>query len=433
MELRDAERKWKPWKRWKRTVLGSNTEKASRLKPTLSTAPTLTEPADQTGESPSTGKRDQNIHVRDLWAEALKTLSKEDQEAFQAHSDSDLGILQHLCAIAEQKRDDCEKRGWKIKLNGRQIILRDLAQKIIVWIDKFKEVGNVAANFDPVHVALPWAGVRFLLQVRVESVALTEMKLILKQMTVAESQQMGALLIGVEKVTYLINRCKIYEILYLRDKRSGQAVADLEPAETNPEPAMENPESAMVNLEPAVANLESAIVTLYAAMLRFLSTANQLYDKNVAARAIHGILNPDKVVSFVDECQSLERRVDIEASNCERTYSRAKLGECGERLKQLLAGLQEPIVRVDSRVAALHDRLDESERSEILTWVSDIQYESNHYTARKERTDGTGEWLLRHERYREWRGSSASTILWLHGIRRCPAYTLLAILTDKAY
>ena len=433
MELRDAERKRKPWKRWKWTVLGSSTEKANRLEPTLSTAPTLTELADQTAESPSTGARDQNIQVRDLWAEALKTLSKEDQAAFQAHSDLDLGILQHLCTIAEQKRDDCENRGWKFKLNGRQIILRDLAQKIIFWIDKFKEVGDVAANFDPVHVALPWAGVRFLLQVRVESVALTEMKLILKKMTVAESQQMGALLIGVEKVTYLINRCKIYEILYLRDKRSGQAVADLEPAETNPEPAMRNPESAVVNLEPAVANLESALVTLYAAMLRFLSTANQLYGKNVAARAIHGILNPDKVASFVGECQSLEERVDIEASNCERTYSRAKLGECGERLKQLLVDLQEPIVRVDSRVTALHDRLDESERSEILTWVSDIQYESNHYTARKERTDGTGEWLLRHERYREWRGSSASTILWLHGIRRCSAFTLLAILTDKAY
>jgi hypothetical protein len=433
MELYDAERKWKPWKRWKRTILGSSTEKASRLKPTLSTAPTLTEPADQTVEPPSTGKRVQNTQVRDLWAEALKTLPKEDQAAFQAHSDSDLGILQHLCAIAEQKRDDCEKRGWNFKLNGRQIILRDLAQKIIVWIDKFKEVGDVVANFDPAHVALPWAGVRFLFQVPVEPVALTEMKLIPKKMTVAESQQMGALLIGVEKVTYLINRCKIYEILYLRDKRPWEAVADLEPAETNPDLAMKNPDPAMKTPESAVANLESALVMLYAAMLRFLSTANQLYDKNVAARAIHGILNPDKVVSFVDECRSLERRVDIEASNCERTYSRAKLGECGERLKQLLAGLQEPIVRVDSRVAALHDRLNESERSEILTWVSDIQYESNHYTARKERTDGTGEWLLRHERYQEWRRSSASTILWLHGIRRCPAFTLPAILTDKAY
>jgi ankyrin repeat domain-containing protein 50 len=220
----DTERKWKRL----RTIFRPSTDKARGSNPTLGTVPTLTEPADQTAESPptgkqiqniqvgdlranapqtfsgkdkatilqsssvfqacsdsnpgivtapanqtaespSTGKRDQNVQVRGLWADALKTLSDQDQAAFQAHSDSDLGRLLHLRAIAEQKRDDCEKRGWKFKLNGREIILRDLAQKIIVWIDKFKEVGDIAANFDPVHVALPWAGIRFLLQVRVES------------------------------------------------------------------------------------------------------------------------------------------------------------------------------------------------------------------------------------------------------------------------
>src|SRR5439155_20645018 len=98
------------------------------------------------------------------------------------------------------------------------------------------------------------------------------MKLTLKKMAVVESQQMGALLIGVEKVTYLINRCKIYEILYLRGEQPGQAVMDMEPP-------MKNPESA-------AANLESALVTLYAAMLRFLSTANRLYDKSFGSRII---------------------------------------------------------------------------------------------------------------------------------------------------
>jgi hypothetical protein len=230
-----------------------------------------------------------------------------------------------------------------------------------------------------------------------------------EKVAVAESQQMGALLTGIEKVTYLLNRSKIYEILYLDDGQSGRAATDLE--------------LVMENSELAVANLKSALVTLYAAILRFLSTASRLYDKSFGARALYGILNPDKVVNFVDEFQRLEIRVDIEASTCERTFGRAahaKLGERGERLKELLAVLQEPIMRVDSRVAALHDKLNESERLEILTWISDIPYESNHYTAREERTDGTGEWLLRHERYREWRESSASTILWLHGIRGCP-------------
>lgn len=50
-------------------------------------------------------------------------------------------------------------------MNGRQIILRDVAEKIIVWIDRFKQVGDIAVNFDPVHASLPWAGIRFLLEV----------------------------------------------------------------------------------------------------------------------------------------------------------------------------------------------------------------------------------------------------------------------------
>lgn len=38
-------------------------------------------------------------------------------------------------------------------------------EKIIVWVDKFKEIGDNVVAYDPAHAALPWAGVRFLLQV----------------------------------------------------------------------------------------------------------------------------------------------------------------------------------------------------------------------------------------------------------------------------
>lgn len=49
---------------------------------------------------------------------------------------------------------------------GEEIILRDVAGKALFWLSKFKEVGDIAVNFDPVHASLPWAAVRFLLQVR---------------------------------------------------------------------------------------------------------------------------------------------------------------------------------------------------------------------------------------------------------------------------
>jgi hypothetical protein len=50
-----------------------------------------------------------------------------------------------------------------------------------------------------------------------------------------------------------------------------------------------------------------------------------------------------------------------------------------------------------------------------------------HETARAGRTPKTGQWLLAHTSFREWRNCSASTILWLHGM--CKFAGLLSSLT----
>src|SRR5438046_1276576 len=90
----------KKWKRWKRTVFRSSTDNASGSKLTLSTSPTLTEPADQSAEFPSNGKQVQDIQVRDLKDDALRTFSAKDKartlqssSAFQAFSDSISNII----------------------------------------------------------------------------------------------------------------------------------------------------------------------------------------------------------------------------------------------------------------------------------------------------------------------------------------------------
>lgn len=91
------------------------------------------------------------------------------------------------------------------------------------------------------------------------------------------------------------------------------------------------------------------------------------------------------------------------------------------KLKQFLDDMSTPVSRMESRVDALCERFDSSEREaerlRILGWVSSILYEEDHYFASEGRTTGTGEWLLQDERYRKWRTSNASEILWLHGDR----------------
>lgn len=217
-------------------------------------------------------------------------------------------------------------------------------------------------------------------------------------MTVAESQQMGALLTGVEKVALIICRCQIYEALYLKQQ----------------------PEQETWKL--AIANLTTALVTLYAAIFGFLASAIQTYRRGVMSRALCAILTPAEAVGFLEKCQNLENQVAIEVENCEHIHMRHALINSDEHiqiLKQLLQDLQMPILRIDTRVADLCEKSHSSERLHILEWISSIRHEEHHCFARLGRTSGTCKWLLRHERYHEWRDSSASMILWLHGDRKC--------------
>jgi ankyrin repeat domain-containing protein 50 len=211
----------------------------------------------------------------------------------------------------------------------------------------------------------------------------------LAKTVIAESQQMGALLVGLDALTNLINRCKIYEILYLNHGQAAQTSS----------------------------NLEIALVKLYVTMLQFLVSANILYDCNAGVRILRAFLEPDKVVDFVDKCEKLQAHVDVEANNCDHAHNRVAHSKMTE-LERLLVDLTTPIIRTDRQVTKLWDRLNESRRTKILAWTSSIPYEDNHYTARQGHVGTTGEWLLKHERYLEWRGSSASMILWLHGIRK---------------
>jgi ankyrin repeat domain-containing protein 50 len=272
--------------------------------------------------------------------------------------------------------------------------MRDVAEKVIVWINKFKEIGDIAVSSDPVHAALPWAGVRFLLQVRVVS-DYQRVKLMLEKTVVADSQQMGALLIGLDTITNFINRCRIYEILYLSNRHAEKAG----------------------QVSQSCLNLEVALVKLYAAMLQFLTSSNVLYDSNVGVRVVRALLEPNKVADFVGTCEKLQSNVDLEANNCDNTHSRVAYAKITD-LGRLLGDLTAPIFRTDRQVAKLWERLEDSRRTKILTWASSIPYEDNHYTARQGHVSSTGEWLLKHKMYREWRGSSASMILWLHGIRK---------------
>ena len=107
-----------------------------------------------------------HLNSNDLWACAASTLSDKDRSNINFSCPEKLKILSELHTLTEQAREECISKRWKYtRKSGETVIFRDLFGKIVKWIDIFKQVGDTAIQYDPGHVALPWAGVRFLLQV----------------------------------------------------------------------------------------------------------------------------------------------------------------------------------------------------------------------------------------------------------------------------
>jgi hypothetical protein len=101
-----------------------------------------------------------------LWEKAVEALDDEDKRYVDFNQEGKLAILKDVLNAAEEKKRTCLEKRWKYKKGDKEIIIRDQLEKVVEWVNKFKEIGDNAVQYDPAHAALPWAGVRFFLQVR---------------------------------------------------------------------------------------------------------------------------------------------------------------------------------------------------------------------------------------------------------------------------
>jgi hypothetical protein len=72
-----------------------------------------------------------------------------------------LGICRDVLQLAQKKGEECEGEAWA-KVRG-------IYESIVKWVQKFVQVGDIVAQVDPVHIGLPWAALRFILQVKYEA------------------------------------------------------------------------------------------------------------------------------------------------------------------------------------------------------------------------------------------------------------------------
>ena len=119
---------------------------------------------------PKTGRRD-------LWGIAYKQLLAKNEPLVRHYEevlksaaiisvDSAADIQEQVQAVLVLKRKQILQKQWSLQWGNKSIKVRAQIDRIVKIIGAFKEAGSVAANVDPLHAGLPWAGICFLLAVR---------------------------------------------------------------------------------------------------------------------------------------------------------------------------------------------------------------------------------------------------------------------------
>jgi hypothetical protein len=257
-------------------------------------------------------RKDSPTRQPDSWAKALLKLSPKDQTLIAEEArDSSCSCQDLLCQLQKlvaEKQALAEAKGWTVRFRGRDYKLRAVTGNMAAWLRRFQGVGDVAVSFDPVHAALPWAAVRFILQA-----------------VAAEDELYNHLLVGMETVSHLILRGGIYESLYLRGRDGCLQRAELS----------------------ALSSVESALVDLYSEILTFLAHSMSFLEKKTMRRAAYAIFHPDAFDAYGLKLEQLERRVETEVSNCERHLAQLGRDDLRAQLQNMEDTVNTPVIRTD--------------------------------------------------------------------------------------
>lgn len=325
----------------------------------------------------------------------------EDQVLIQKHTTtrstpcivSDTPVL--LLEEVKQKRELFESRRWNVSLNGYTFRLSDIANKVMTWLEKLKAIGDIAVNADQIHSRLPWAGIRMLF---LEATA--------------DRETMGPLLVGLDKVLYLIDLCTVYELLYPYDPK----------------------------IEHTYHNLEATVIEVYVLILQFLRTAILAYERSTKTSTSATFWTLDYINDYNARFEAIIPRIDYEAQNCERCYSRLDRVisiDQVKRLKRVLEDMervkahQNEFRNMNSTFQNIWRFLDDGKREDVLRWISDIPFEDHHSVARTGRTANTGGWLFKQRVFQDWQISDDSMIFWLHGIPGAGKTKLVSRVIDE--
>ncbi|KAL7271805.1 hypothetical protein RUND412_005418 [Rhizina undulata] len=332
------------------------------------------------------------------WEKAIEKLHPDDQKEFNLKNvKADSDTIKHVLEAADAKRKECEDKRWKCKnWDGKEVFLGNIADCIFINLNKIVEIGTVGFGFGLRPAPAAWFAFLFLLKVNSTDI-----------------ETMGSLLSGLEDISRILGRCAVYEALYNNYK------AKIMPAQ----------------------NLINSLPDLYAAILTYLCRSKRFFRRPTAERTVVGSANTytTKFLPLMEKVKNLEASIENAAGATADKFQAAivvgaekmNLDEQKtiDRLQQILDSLS-PLIEIKDKLEEITNaeaeqfkiltkmskRLEDAERFEILTWLSEVDYRQHDEFISSARLANTGDWLLKNDDFITWYEEPTSSIFWLHGI-----------------
>ncbi|KAF2235894.1 hypothetical protein EV356DRAFT_431237, partial [Viridothelium virens] len=226
--------------------------------------------------------------------------------------------------------------------------------EIVRWTQKFMTIGNILAQVDPIHIGLPWAGIRAILVVSAHNQRI--------QVEVLE---------GVAQLSKLICRYQAFERVYLHDESTLQ--------------------------EPLKFRLRAALKELYSAVFMCLVEVSLYLERSLGKKILDSISFSDHFERHLNDIKHKEAEV--------LRYEAMSIKDSS----------YQQYVQVRQILSTYEDHLESEKRVKICDWLSKIDYYSHHREMKSRVLKETGNWFLDRREFKQWAEDSNSSLLWLRG------------------
>jgi hypothetical protein len=169
---------------------------------------------------------------------------------------------------------------------------------------------------------------------------------------------------------------------------------------------------------------------LYTRILKFQATSICYYSENAASRGIRDMIKWDNWDSLLADI----KRQEFAFQGVNKLWKDAKYEEdciaSNERHQESIKRLDSIGKDLSGLLKAVEEAQKDTQRKELLSWLSSIDPSENYNSARDRHQAETGDWLVQDSNdFKHWE-KDPNSLLWLHGNGMAILLRLYIILTN---